>query len=372
MRLRVPVDNKLTMEFGGDATIKAAVASASLTKVNADYASVKEQSGIKAGDDGFQINVKGNTDLKGAVIASTDQAVADGKNSLTTASLTTSEIQNHDQYKAQSLSVSLGGGGGGSGTPGANTMNLSGTKPSGSAGYSQESGSQHSTTASGISAGAITITNDAQQKRLTGQDGATTVASLNRNVASDKDTSNAINKAWDANKLQEKVQAEAQIVQSFGQQASKAAADYSAKQIGALRKLEEQETDPVKKAELQEEAKKWGPNGSYTIAMNILIASAGGGTTGAVSAVTKESLSWAANEMRKAVAADSNKFAGICDANGNCLDNKSGKSESVNGDNKKYAGGRVDLDFICGESNARCETLDEAGRFHRGQGIRFD
>ncbi|MEZ2353470.1 hemagglutinin repeat-containing protein [Caballeronia sp. RCC_10] len=45
-------------------------------KLNSDYASVTEQSGIQAGDGGFQLNVKGNTDLKGGVIASSDQAVA--------------------------------------------------------------------------------------------------------------------------------------------------------------------------------------------------------------------------------------------------------------------------------------------------------
>jgi filamentous hemagglutinin len=41
---------------------------------NSNYASVNEQSDIQAGDGGFQINVKGNTDLKGATIASSDKA----------------------------------------------------------------------------------------------------------------------------------------------------------------------------------------------------------------------------------------------------------------------------------------------------------
>ncbi|MFP3454474.1 hypothetical protein R0K30_23005, partial [Bacillus sp. SIMBA_154] len=41
-------------------------------KMNSDYAAVGEQSGIKAGDGGFDINVSGNTDLKGGVIASSD------------------------------------------------------------------------------------------------------------------------------------------------------------------------------------------------------------------------------------------------------------------------------------------------------------
>ncbi|WP_186260527.1 hemagglutinin repeat-containing protein, partial [Burkholderia gladioli] len=47
------------------------------TKMNSDYTSVIEQSGIKAGDGGFQVDVKGNTDLKGGVVASSDKAVQD-------------------------------------------------------------------------------------------------------------------------------------------------------------------------------------------------------------------------------------------------------------------------------------------------------
>ncbi|TDY38997.1 hemagglutinin repeat-containing protein, partial [Paraburkholderia rhizosphaerae] len=56
----------------------SAAANFSQEKMNSDYASVTEQSGIHAGDGGFQINVKGNTDLKGAVISSSDQAILDG------------------------------------------------------------------------------------------------------------------------------------------------------------------------------------------------------------------------------------------------------------------------------------------------------
>ena len=43
-------------------------ASYSKSKVNADYASVNEQSGIFSGEDGYQINIKGHTDLKGGLI----------------------------------------------------------------------------------------------------------------------------------------------------------------------------------------------------------------------------------------------------------------------------------------------------------------
>ncbi|MEB5613836.1 hemagglutinin, partial [Serratia marcescens] len=64
-----------------------------------NYAGVNEQSGIQAGAGGFDINVKGNTDLKGAVIAST--ATPD-KNQVTTGTLTFSDVQNHSDYNASS------------------------------------------------------------------------------------------------------------------------------------------------------------------------------------------------------------------------------------------------------------------------------
>jgi len=63
-----------------------------------DYASVIEQSGIYAGADGFDIKVKNNTDLKGAVIASEAEAA---KNRLETGSLTTSNIENYAHAEAK-------------------------------------------------------------------------------------------------------------------------------------------------------------------------------------------------------------------------------------------------------------------------------
>jgi len=83
-------------------------ASYAKTKVDGDFASVREQSGIQAGDGGFQIHVNGNTDLIGAVIASSAQAVQDKLNHLRTGTLTTSAIENHSKYSASSVSVSGG------------------------------------------------------------------------------------------------------------------------------------------------------------------------------------------------------------------------------------------------------------------------
>lgn len=77
-------------------------------KSESNYASVNEQSGIKADEGGFTINVKGNTDLKGAVIASSYKAVQDGKNTISTNTLTTSDISNSMSASASSRGVSVG------------------------------------------------------------------------------------------------------------------------------------------------------------------------------------------------------------------------------------------------------------------------
>lgn len=55
-----------------------------------------------AGNGGFQVDVKQNTDLKGAILASTADA---GKNSLTTGTLTTSDIENKAEYSSSSSTI---------------------------------------------------------------------------------------------------------------------------------------------------------------------------------------------------------------------------------------------------------------------------
>ncbi|WP_201782460.1 hemagglutinin repeat-containing protein, partial [Amantichitinum ursilacus] len=84
------VSGSVTVGYGFSAS-----ANASQQKMNSDYASVTEQSGIKAGDGGFQVNVKGNTDLKGGVIESSQAAIDSKANSFTTGTLTYSDIENH-------------------------------------------------------------------------------------------------------------------------------------------------------------------------------------------------------------------------------------------------------------------------------------
>ncbi|MDN3370624.1 hemagglutinin repeat-containing protein, partial [Ralstonia pseudosolanacearum] len=146
-------------------------ASASFTTQNghSDYKGVQEQTGIYAGTGGFDINVKGNTDLKGAVIAS---AATPDKNTLTTGTLSFSDIHNHAEYSASSFGLS-GGVGYQSDKKSGETSKAESEEPRKKAapgGFSpmlplMSSGSADSTTRSAVAEGTINITNQAQQKQ---------------------------------------------------------------------------------------------------------------------------------------------------------------------------------------------------------------
>lgn len=111
------------------------------SNINSNYASVTEQSGIKAGDGGFQVDVKGNVDLKGGAIISTQTAVDQNKNTfIKGGTMTTSDIQNQASYEAKSVSVSAGTGSGGMNIPG---QGLSAALTG--AGMGKDSGSSSST-----------------------------------------------------------------------------------------------------------------------------------------------------------------------------------------------------------------------------------
>ncbi|WP_375643827.1 MULTISPECIES: hemagglutinin repeat-containing protein, partial [unclassified Bartonella] len=170
--------NSFSIGFNGGKKDDAATTNISLNKdkSSSDYHSVVEQSGIKSGDGGFKINVKDKTTLTGGIIESI--APAD-KNSLTTGSISTSDISNsaHAQASSQGLSISAGGpmyqGKYGVGKNIAKNV----------LDHSKAQDSEEGYTKSAISNGTIVITDEAGQKALTGQDVEQAIASLNRDTA---------------------------------------------------------------------------------------------------------------------------------------------------------------------------------------------
>ena len=134
--------------------------------IDSDYASVTDQSGIYAGDEGFDIYVEDNTDLKGGIISGDNTE----ENKLSTGTLTYEDIKNEAEYEAGSTGVNVNIDNGAD-------YNERGVTPN--IGMPAEDESE-STTKATVSEGEIEIRDKENQK----QD----LAGLNR------DTQNAINK----------------------------------------------------------------------------------------------------------------------------------------------------------------------------------
>ncbi|RPD82962.1 hypothetical protein EGK74_14025, partial [Neisseria weixii] len=137
------------------------------SNTNADHLSVTEQSGLFAGDDGFQVNVKNHTDLKGGIITSSEAAEQNGRNRFQTATLSRSDLQNHSRYDAEGFGIGVSGSISGQSlgqtapAAGSRIQTAAGKNGIGSSiGYGSDGGSQSSVTKSGIGTRNIIIGND--------------------------------------------------------------------------------------------------------------------------------------------------------------------------------------------------------------------
>ncbi|KPC50486.1 hemagglutinin repeat-containing protein [Amantichitinum ursilacus] len=316
------VSGSVTVGYGFSAS-----ANASQQKMNSDYASVTEQSGIKAGDGGFQVNVKGNTDLKGGVIESSQAAIDSKANSFTTGTLTYSDIENHAHYSATSVGIgggySQGGGGmkslsqgdGGSGSSSSNNGGVgkdqngdvasAGTKVPGSgnkSGFSTgtpivmaASGDSGSITRSGISAGSLTITDEAGQLAKTGMTAAETLASLDTTASTDKDTTGALKPIFDKTQIEAGFTVAKSLINETNtyvgnriaeaEQKKNQGLDPDAKSTdGKPLTLEERASLLADSAALQ---KAWGPDGTERQIVGALTAALAGNVTGSSAALVQ-------------------------------------------------------------------------------------
>jgi filamentous hemagglutinin len=272
----------------------------------------RQQSAIRAGDGGFQVNVAGKTDLVGGQITSTQAAIDNNQNRYDAQGGTsTRDLQNSASFEAQSVSVSVGTSGG--------------KVAPGGVGFGSDKGSASSVTTAGISG-------------VAGNAAART---------GDKET--GIGQIFDAAKVKQELDAQVKITQEFNKQAGKAIEGYVTTQRKALQEQIKNGT-PEQKAQAEQAIEDVN---MQERALNILVA----GLTGmAGSVVTKEALSTVAQKMRDLMIEDSKTFKGVVDSTGKVLTNVSGPSEGVRGDDVKVGGTRVDLDLLCGVSNERCAT----------------
>ncbi|HLO65574.1 MAG TPA: hemagglutinin repeat-containing protein [Holophaga sp.] len=153
--------------------------SQSRTRTRGDADSVQEQTGLFAGEGGFQLTVKSNTDLKGAVI---DSRAAADKNTLSTATLTHSDIQNTSRATSDTQGTRLSTDMGSS----QRQALMGAASILADQGHARKDDA--STTHSAIAKGSITLTDARKQQALTGQDAQATLQGLRRET---KDTHRA-------------------------------------------------------------------------------------------------------------------------------------------------------------------------------------
>ena len=224
------------------------------TNTDSTYESVTKQAGIYAGKEGYDIQVKNNTRLKGAVI---DSQAEKEKNKLTTGALTWENIENKAEYKAKAHGMT------------ASTQSASKLNPAG-LGYVPAvpvKGEADSTTYSAIADSIITTTKEKTEKEIR------------------HDTENALNKLseiFDKKKTEEKQE----LVNLMSQTGFTLIGDIADRKESELkRKAEEaRKNNNSMEAETYEKAAgKWSESGTNRILLHgmmgaILSKEAGNGT----------------------------------------------------------------------------------------------
>lgn len=227
-------------------------ASASLnvgrTRIDSQFRSVDEQSAIRAGDGGFQVDVGGNTSLQGGQITSSESAVQQGKNRFNTGGdLDLSDLTNHAEYQASGSSVGMAVGGSAPGqAPGAG---LSGV------GMGSDGGSAQSTSKAGISG-------------VAGDSAART-----------GDAPTGLKPIFDKEQVRQEVAAQVAITGEFSKRAVPAVAAYADAQAVALRREGR-----------EDEARRWDEGGEYRVALHGGVGALTGGSAGALGAGTSAAL----------------------------------------------------------------------------------
>ncbi|HHU8802360.1 contact-dependent inhibition toxin CdiA [Escherichia coli] len=169
---------------------------ASRDKMKSRFDSVAEQTGMFAGDGGFDITVGKHTQLDGAVIAST--ATPD-KNHLDTGTLGFSDLHNEADYKVSHSGISLSGGG-------SFGDKFQGNMPGGMISAGGHSGHAEGTTQAAVAEGTITIRDRDNQKQ--------NLANLSRDPEHANDS---ISPIFDKEKEQRRLQTEG-LISDIGSQ----------------------------------------------------------------------------------------------------------------------------------------------------------
>ena len=360
------------------------------SNVNADHASVNEQAGIYAGDEGYGIDVN-HTDLKGGLITSTQKAEDEGKNRFSTGTLTHHDLENHSNYSGSSFGVSgsvaanfdtpLGKEGqaqsskqavdedgnpiyrndrGELTTEAKNAQGKDNAKKlatdwdsletSTGFGVGRDKESQSSVTKSGINTSNIEIRDQAGQLAKTGE----TVEQTRDRIKTEVTTDNAaqhsgkLENHFDKDKVMKELNIQVKVTQDFRKNAFSMIDAYALPKQAELRKqIKEAKTEEEKTALYGEIYKL-----QYQKRLLETVVGIAAGSPGV--AITQGTLQLAATKMREETLANSRLFKGIKDAKtGKILRNDSYDSGYFDG--VKLGGVRIDINAICTQGVGSCE-----------------
>ena len=209
------------------------------TNTDSTYESVTKQAGIYAGKEGYDIQVKNNTRLKGAIIDS--QAPAE-KNKLTTGTLTWENIDNKAEYKTKASGITV------------STNAVSKLNPLG-LGYVPTipvKGKAGSVTYAAIADSIITTTKEKTDKEIS------------------HDTANALNtlsEIFDKKKIEEK-QEYVNILSQVGYRLIGDIAGHKENELYKKAEKARKENNSILAEKYEKEAKKWSESGTNRIAMH--------------------------------------------------------------------------------------------------------
>ena len=209
------------------------------TNTDSTYESVTKQAGIYAGQEGYDIQVKNNTRLKGAVI---DSQAEKEKNRITTGTLTWENIDNKAEYKTKASGITV------------STNAVSKLNPLG-LGYVPTvpvKGKAGSTTYAAIADSIITTTKEKTDKEIS------------------HDTTNALNtlsEIFDKKKIEEK-QEYVNILSQVGYRLIGDIAGHKENELYKKAEKARKENNSILAEKYEKEAKKWSESGTNRIAMH--------------------------------------------------------------------------------------------------------
>ena len=209
------------------------------TNTDSAYESVTKQAGIYAGQEGYDIQVKNNTRLKGAII---DSKAPAEKNKLTTGTLTWENIDNKAEYKTKASGITV------------STHAVSKLNPLG-LGYVPTipvKGKAGSTTYAAIADSIITTTKEKTDKEIS------------------HDTTNALNtlsEIFDKKKIEEK-QEYVNILSQVGYRLIGDIAGHKENELNKKAEKARKENNSILAEKYEKEAKKWSESGTNRIAMH--------------------------------------------------------------------------------------------------------